>query len=240
MRIHIPRSSWREHWIVCGKQAMIRKLIAHSHHVFERFTYLDLLVRTQIWIKLASSSFHCHGQRECLLVETGTWICASGCRMCFIPPLIVGLQCICTTTRQVVYIICSATREFEREDVWRILWGRFIVYVSVMCLIPQVVVGLQFSHTPTPTVRRQTYDLAVNQLHLFWHQFEPGAPEGFYSYQMNFLGLQNSDLFTFAQGTLIVVCIRTFDCLAHTHAVIFCRPGCVLYQSLSTCTPFAS
>jgi hypothetical protein len=93
-----------------------KEIDAHSHHVFERFTYLDLLVRTQIWIKLASSSFHCHGQRECLLVETGTWICASGCRMCFIPPLIVGLQCICTTTRQTLFVLPPVNSSERTSD----------------------------------------------------------------------------------------------------------------------------
>jgi hypothetical protein len=47
--------------------------------------------------------------------------------------------------------------------------------------------------------------------------------------------IQTLDLFSFALGSLIVVCIRTFDCLAHTHLVIFYRPGCVLFQSESTC-----
>ena len=48
--------------------------------------------------------------------------------------------------------------------------------------------------------------------------------------------IQTPDLLTFALGTLIVVCIRTFDCLGHIHPVIFYRPGFVL----STRTAFAS
>ena len=51
-------------------------------------------------------------------------------------------------------IICAATHEFEPEDVWQILWRGFIVYVSVMCLIPPVVVGLQIhSHNSMSVVK---------------------------------------------------------------------------------------